>query len=175
MKGSSIWVEIEKCLGCKTCEIECAMAHCEISDIVEAVTQALQPAHRVNVTPVSMEVAVPIQCRHCEDAPCVAVCPSRALTKLGPDQAVVLDSDKCIGCKSCVIVCPFGAITVGPDGRTIVKCDLCAARLAVGQQPACVAGCPTRALHFGEVDEMAKGTRKKAARQLIEAMLAEEV
>ncbi len=173
MKGSSIWVEVEKCLSCKTCEIECAMAHCEVSDIVEAVKQALRPAHRVTVTPVSPEAAVPIQCRHCEDAPCVAVCPSGALAKPGPDQAVTLDADKCIGCKSCVIVCPFGAVTVGPDGRTIVKCDLCAARAEKGQPPACVAGCPTKALHFGEVDDVAKAARRKAARQLLEAMLAE--
>ncbi len=172
MKGSLIWVEIDKCLGCKTCEVECAMAHCEVGDIVEAVTRTLQPAHRVSVTPVSYEIAVPIQCRHCEDAPCVVVCPSGALTKLGPEQAVVLDAAKCIGCKSCVIVCPFGAVTVGPDGRTIVKCDLCAARAAEGQKPACVSGCPTHALHFGEMDDLARETRKKAARQLLEAMLA---
>jgi carbon-monoxide dehydrogenase iron sulfur subunit len=173
MKGSSIWVEIDKCLACKTCEVECAMAHCEVDDIVEAIAVGLRPERRVSVTPVSYEVAVPIQCRHCEDAPCVAVCPSGALTKLGPDQAVVLDGEKCIGCKSCVIVCPFGAVVVGTDGRTIVKCDLCAARLEQGQSPACVSGCPTGALHFGEVDEIAREARKKAARQLLEAMLAE--
>lgn len=173
MKGSSIWVEIEKCLGCKTCEIECAMAHCEVRDIVEAVRRELRPGRRVNVTPVTYGTSVPIQCRHCEDAPCVAVCPSGAMTKLGPDMAVVLDSDKCIGCKSCIIVCPFGAVTVGPDGRTVMKCDLCAALAADGGGPSCVAACPTKALHFGEIEEVAKEARRRAARQMLEAMAAE--
>lgn len=172
MKGSAIWVEFEKCLACKTCEIECALAHCEVSEIREAVKQGLRPAHRVSVVSVGTEAAMPIQCRHCEDAPCVLVCPSGALSKAGPDQAVLLDYEKCIGCKSCVIVCPFGAVTVGPDGRTVVKCDLCIARLQQGQQPACVSACPTKALHFGEIDEYAKEARKRAARQMLEALLA---
>lgn len=174
MRGSmAIWVEVEKCLACKTCELQCALAHCEVNDLIEAVKQGLQPAHRVSVMAVGGEVAVPIQCRHCEDAPCVAVCPSGALSKSNPYQVTLLDYDKCIGCKSCVIVCPFGAITVGPDGRTVVKCDLCISRLQQGQQPACVSGCPTKALHFGELDDLAREARKRAARQLLEAMLAE--
>lgn len=174
MKGSVIWVEADKCLACKACEVECALAHCAAESLLEAVANDLRPSTRVDVVDVGERASLPVQCRHCEDAPCVLVCPSGALEKLGPEMAVVLHQDKCVGCKSCVLVCPFGAITVAADGRAMVKCDLCAERAGAEGQPACVAACPTRALHFGTPNEVAKEARRRSARQYLEAILAEE-
>ena len=114
------------------------------------------------------QLAVPLQCRHCEDAPCVQVCPSGALFRLDPESPVLVDQEKCIGCEFCVQVCPFGVIRMASDGKAIIKCDLCAGRLAQGLEPACVASCPVRALGFEEMKEDAARKRLQTALHLVE-------
>ncbi|MCX7597372.1 MAG: 4Fe-4S binding protein [Armatimonadetes bacterium] len=171
MANRALWVEPDKCLGCKTCELECALAHCEAGDLVEALQLALRPASRIKVVAVGANEALPIHCRQCERPRCVAVCPVGALTKAGPGEAVLLDADKCTGCLECVKACPFEAMMVTPDGTKAVKCDLCPARLAEGLEPACVASCPTEALHFGELGEVAREAARRAM-QLLRAVKA---
>ena len=109
---------------------------------------------------------MPLQCRHCEDAPCVQVCPTGAICRLNPESPVLVDQGKCIGCEFCVQVCPFGVIRVASDGKVIVKCDLCVSRLAQGLEPACVASCPVRALAFEEIREDAARRRSHIALRL---------
>ncbi|WP_158780815.1 4Fe-4S dicluster domain-containing protein [Pantoea sp. BAV 3049] len=128
----------EKCIGCHTCEVACAVVH------VGGV--ALTARHyfpRLRVIKLS-NISAPVMCRQCENAPCVAVCPTGALYRKG--EAIESVSHNCIDCKSCVVACPFGAIEIvsQPDlSPQIIKCDLCS-----GQQsgPACVSVCPTDAL-----------------------------
>jgi carbon-monoxide dehydrogenase iron sulfur subunit len=105
-----------------------------------------------------------MQCRHCEDAPCVAVCPSKALFKEAGGSAeniVVLDSGLCIGCKWCIEVCPFGVIKMNKSGSAVIKCDLCVERLRAGEKPACVAACKTGALSYRTSFDFARNKRKK--------------
>ena len=113
---------------------------------------------------------VPLQCRHCEDAPCVAICPTGALGRTGPNQPVLLDDDLCIGCRFCLVACPFGVIEASPDGKAMIKCDLCFERTQAGQEPACVAACPTRALEFAEMDDTLRRRRRQAARRLADSL-----
>jgi carbon-monoxide dehydrogenase iron sulfur subunit len=127
---------------------------------------------RIYVEP-AQGLAVPLQCRHCEDAPCVRVCPSGALSRVNEASPVLVAQAKCIGCSFCVEACPFGVIRLARcqepgviDGRAaVIKCDLCVNRLAFGLQPACVSSCPVKALSFAEVEENAKRARARTAAQ----------
>ena len=98
---------------------------------------------------------VPVQCMHCEDAPCEAVCPTHA-TYTTDSGVVLVDEEKCIGCGTCAIVCPYNAPKVDEEKKKAVRCNGCAERVAAGEKPVCVEACPARALDFGDAEEMAK-------------------
>jgi carbon-monoxide dehydrogenase iron sulfur subunit len=164
--GKAIMVIVEKCLACKSCEIACAVAHSKSGLIEEALAESPKPRKRVTVEAAG-ENAVPMQCRHCEDAPCIAVCPTAAIHRLQENGPVLIDQDKCIGCKFCIMVCPFGVIDIYNDGKIMVKCDLCFERTKMGEEPACVEACPTKALKLVDEKELAKTRRKKAAEELV--------
>lgn len=167
MKGS-IYVDLTRCLACKACEFGCAVEHSASKDMVEAIHEDPPPVPRVRLEQVE-GTAIPLQCRHCEDAPCVAICPTGAIEKLGPEQAVIIHEDKCIGCKFCVAVCPFGVVTLRKDGRVALKCDLCLLRTEEGLLPACVTACPTGAMKFLTAEELAKEKRRETAAKEYEA------
>ncbi len=155
-----------KCLACRTCEWACALAHAESEDLVRAIVQGgAQPRIYIEAAD---ELAVPLQCRHCEDAPCVQICPTGALFRSNPQTPVLVEASKCIGCEFCVQVCPFGVIRVSASGKAVVKCDLCSGRLAKGLAPACVSSCPVQALSFEEVKEDAARKRLQTALRLAE-------
>jgi len=163
--AKTIIVDPEKCLGCKTCVIECAMAHSSAADLVEALSAASPadyPQPRVHVEPLGA-FGMPLQCRHCEDAPCMTVCPTEAIHRFGDSGPVVLDQDRCIGCKFCMLVCPFGVIDLSRDGKAMIKCDQCIELTEAGQEPACVAGCPTKALQYVDVEDYLRERRRDAA------------
>jgi len=158
-----------KCMACRACELACALAHAGTDDLVKALFHE-RARPRIYVEAAG-ELAVPLQCRHCDDAPCVTVCPSGALSRAGEGEPVRADQRKCIGCAYCVEACPFGVIAVArcesPDapesGMVVIKCDLCAVRLAGGLGPACVASCPVGALAFEEIEAGAKAARARTA------------
>ena len=102
--------------------------------------------------PHTQTVHFPKSCLHCEDPPCVPVCPTGASYKREIDGIVLVDYDKCIGCKACLAACPYGARFIHPDGYAD-KCTFCMHRVERGQAPACVDVCPTRCMHFGDLDD----------------------
>jgi carbon-monoxide dehydrogenase iron sulfur subunit len=159
-------VNVERCIGCGRCKIECAVAHSESKDLAEAMHEEPRPKPRVMVEPIG-QYSAPLQCRHCEDAPCVAVCPSRALKKAGTGEPVLFERELCIGCKQCIMACPFGVVTMDRDGKHVLKCDLCVSRLELGQQPACAAACHTDALTYKTPDELAAEKREKTLRDYL--------
>jgi carbon-monoxide dehydrogenase iron sulfur subunit len=150
-----------KCLACRTCELACALAHADTNDLAEAIFQ--QGANPRIYIESAGALAVPLQCRHCEDAPCVRVCPSGALWRADQAGPVLSDQEKCIGCAFCVQACPFGVIQFVPGGKVIIKCDLCTKRQVEGLAPACVAACPVAALRWEEVEGGARRARSAAA------------
>jgi carbon-monoxide dehydrogenase iron sulfur subunit len=164
-----IVVDVRRCLSCGTCGLECAVAHSQSKRLFDAIWEEPRPQPRVMVEAVG-GVCVPIQCRHCEDAPCVAICPTHATSRADADAPVLIEPERCIGCKMCILVCPFGTVRMQADGKAVLKCDLCIERLEAGQEPACVAACPTGALRFEAVEQTAKAARVRAARQLLIAV-----
>ncbi len=165
-----IVVDVKKCLACCSCKLACAVAHSSSGRLLDALREERRPESRVTVEAAG-KWGVPLQCRHCEDPVCVTVCPTKAITKPGPDDPVTFDSEKCIGCAYCVQVCPFGVIRISRSGKGVIRCDLCANRPG---GPACVEACPTGALSFEEVEETARRARKKAAREVAEAAASGE-
>lgn len=135
------------CIGCGICELACLTAHSQSQDLIIAFREeralGLTPCKRVErLGP----ACAGLSCRHCDDPYCVSNCISGALTKDIASGRVTYDENKCVGCWSCLVACPFGSIARHPVREKIVKCDLCAGR----DIPACVQACPNLALVFEE-------------------------
>ncbi|AEO46782.1 4Fe-4S dicluster domain-containing protein [Rhodospirillum rubrum] len=180
-----ILADSDKCIGCRMCEIACAVTHSEDKpETVGALDGPLVPRLFVVVTD---DVTVPVICRHCEDAPCASVCKMAAISRV--DGKVLVDAERCVGCRLCLMACPFGATEFVPqpadaapvyitpaDGRPsravkvrykANKCDLCSG-LADG--PACVNACPQNVLSI--VDPAAEVARRAlgAVEDLVSSM-----
>ncbi len=156
-----ILIDISKCMGCKACEIACRIEHSQTKNLFTAIFEKELPQKRVFVEEIDGE-PVPIQCRHCEDAPCVIACMTGALYK-DENGVTLYDEAYCVGCFMCVMVCPFGVINRNRYRKKIVKCDRCPDR----DIPACVNACPTKALTYREVDEFSLKRRKEYLTELI--------
>ncbi|WP_409307367.1 4Fe-4S dicluster domain-containing protein [Pectobacterium sp. B1J-3] len=164
----------QKCIGCRTCEVACVLAHSD------GKTASLSPEHfspRLKVVK-GLSISTTIQCRQCEDAPCANVCPNGAITHA--DDSIQVQQEKCIGCKTCVVACPYGAMTVISKpvarishyqvlGNSIKaeaqKCDLCSGRAA---GPACIEVCPTKALHMISRDDIQAMIQRKQRRAALD-------
>ena len=130
-----ILTDPEKCIGCRTCEVACMMSH-QSSATPEAFTSRIRVVKGGTFT-------TAVGCHQCEDAPCANVCPTGAIHRAAG--AWLVEQARCIGCKSCMVACPFGAMQVRlvEDRVQALKCDLCVHREG---GPACVEACPTHAL-----------------------------
>jgi anaerobic carbon-monoxide dehydrogenase iron sulfur subunit len=153
-------VEAKRCVGCHSCELACGIAHSKSKNLTGSIAEKPSPAVRI-ILDRAEKINVPIHCRQCEDAPCITVCPTKAMSRKSPEDPVTLDNDTCIGCNACIIACPFGVITKTSDGRDLVKCDLCIERLADGQKPACAEACPTMAIEFTDTEELSASKRQR--------------
>ena len=161
-------MHIERCVGCHTCEIECAIAHSASKNLATIVMSGEKPGYRVFVE-AYMSRSIPVHCSHCQKAACMLACPTHAIHRDDEHGPVLFDRSRCIGCRMCVHACPFGVLTVDSSGRTVLKCDLCIERLAEGMEPACVAGCPTRAVTFELEDTTAHTKRRRSAAMILAA------
>ena len=133
-------------MGCGLCEVYCTVEHSKSKDIIKAYTNEVRPISRVHLE-ISKPISFAIQCRHCEDAPCAEACLASAMHKDEETGLVTHNTDKCIGCWTCVMVCPYGAIKVDQKGKIVAKCDQCSGL----DTPSCVANCPNGALICKEV------------------------
>ncbi|TGE31180.1 4Fe-4S dicluster domain-containing protein [Desulfosporosinus sp. Sb-LF] len=151
-----ILVRSEHCLGCKSCELACAVAHSNSKTLFEAIGEFKAPQKRIFVES-NGDHNFPLQCRQCVDAPCVHACMSGAMQSDLKTGLIQVDDLKCVGCMMCVMVCPFGVIGEIPTTNRVAKCDRCQ---DIDYNPACVSACPTKALVFVEVQEFAKSGRQ---------------
>jgi carbon-monoxide dehydrogenase iron sulfur subunit len=166
MAKKNIVVDLHRCVGCRSCQIACAVAHSSARTLLGALAEQPRSRPRVRVEQ-SGSFVVPLQCRHCEDAPCITVCPTAALHRDDTESPVVLREDACIGCAWCITACPFGLITFDDVRRMVVKCDLCADRLEHGEMPACVGACPTGALKYETPNDAAARKRSAALVRIV--------
>ena len=155
--------EPERCIGCYSCEAHCKAYHDlpvgpRLSQIIPVGPK------RVNGLPRMAYVFIP--CFHCEQPWCVSACPTGAMQKRAKDGIVFVDSDLCVGCKTCITACPWGTPQWNPVTGKVVKCDYCKDRLDEGLKPACVTKCITQCLHFGGVEQANKMRRERHARKV---------
>ena len=138
-----VYVNDKWCLGCHLCEYYCAFANSGKSSMVKALkNHKIAPRIRIEERD---NISFAVSCRHCTDPLCVKGCISGALSIV--DGAVQIDSDKCVGCYTCILSCPYGALSTSNEGA-VQKCELCA-KNAFGQ-PMCVQGCPNKAIVYEE-------------------------
>lgn len=150
-----ILIDLEHCVGCKSCELACAVEHSESKDIFAAIFEKPLPVPRIYVE-AGQELNFPLQCRHCADAQCVKACITGALWQEEETGLIKHTPEKCVGCWMCVMACPFGAIVQDRQEQIILKCDRCPDR----EIPACVAACPTKAITLQEVPSYSREKRQ---------------
>ncbi len=140
-------IDTKKCVGCSDCVVACQIensvpiGYCR--DWIVELTSGTYPD-------LSMEIRSE-RCNHCSNAPCVRCCPTTA-SYINDDGIVLVDPKNCIGCKACIASCPYDARFIHPDGY-VDKCTFCVHRVEKGQDPACVAVCPTKCMYFGDTDD----------------------
>ena len=133
-------VDLDRCIGCGACATACA--------------RVLGGTGAIRYAELGRAVEIPSVCRHCTEAPCLNVCPSEAIRR-EESGVVVRDQMLCVGCRSCVLACPFGAMADAFLRHAAVKCNLCAPRVERGLPPACVATCSSGARTLEEIETAA--------------------
>lgn len=156
MKSYGILIDTSYCTGCNTCLYRCVQefrSHTQAADGLFKTFVAINDGGLYHK-----------RCMHCSAPECVKVCPVNALTKseYGP---VLYDREKCIGCQSCVKACPFSIPQYDAKTQKIVKCSLCAHRIAEGKETACAEACPTGAIQFGELKAMVAKAKEIAKKR----------
>ena len=184
-------VDLKLCIGCNTCVLACKAGRGTTNGIFN--NKVLE--EEVGKFPHSRRIFWPTRCNHCEEPPCHEVCPTGA-TSQRDDGIVMVDSKKCIGCKACILACPYGARTVledipfyfgafqtpyegivYPEYRrgAVHKCDFCADRLDEGLKPYCVESCITGALIFGDLDDPSSDVNHALRERRISFKLKDEL
>lgn len=141
-------IDNRKCIGCHACTVACKQEH----DLPIGVNRTWVKYIEKGEFPNTRRVFSVQRCNHCEDAPCVEICPVSALWTR-KDGIVDFDGDRCIGCKACMQACPYDAIYLNPDTNTAAKCNYCAHRVEVELLPPCVNVCPEHAIIAGDMDD----------------------
>jgi Fe-S-cluster-containing dehydrogenase component len=145
------WVKVldqDRCIGCHACTTACKSEN----EVPLGVTRTYVKSVETGTFPEVRRAFQVTRCNQCADAPCVAACPTRAMYRRD-DGIVDFDKELCIGCKACIAACPYDAIFINPEDHSAEKCNLCAHRLDVGLEPACVTVCPTQAILVGDLND----------------------
>ena len=181
MPKYGIIVDLDRCTGCMTCVIACKQENLTRPTVWWNKILELESESLDRIT------FLRHACMHCEDPPCLAACPLAAIY-LRPDGIVLIDQARCEGAGDCVDACPYGAIDINPaydyfpDQKLPFEeetdphrqhpsgkagaCTLCVHRIDTGQEPLCVAGCPSKAMIFGDLDDSNSLIHKKLSKSV---------
>jgi carbon-monoxide dehydrogenase iron sulfur subunit len=155
---NAISVLPDLCTGCQSCEMVCSLSHegfCSPS------------FSRIQVQKWGeIAVWIAIVCQHCTNAPCITICPTRSRKRVPETQAVITDTEWCVGCKSCLYACPYGALVIYPTTGKTMTCDLC------GGKPLCVDACTVGALSLASEGKVSAEKRKLFAQKVSQAFRA---
>lgn len=150
MAQLGFYVNLERCIGCRSCEATCDVTW----NTPVGVSWRRVGTVEGGDFPDFHRIFLSLACNHCDLPVCAWACPTRAYTKRETDGVVLVDPDRCIGCKMCIWACPYGAPQFDPVRRVVTKCHFCLPRLEKGQPPMCVETCPYEALDYGPMDEL---------------------
>jgi carbon-monoxide dehydrogenase iron sulfur subunit len=151
-----VYVKEEVCIGCRLCEVYCQLQHANSKDLIKAFKRETpRPLPRLRVEEEG-EISFSIRCQQCDDAPCVQACLTGALSRDPVTLQIKTDEERCIGCWTCILVCPFAAIGHDTVNKKSVRCDLCQGE----EIPVCVSNCPNEALVYLEVPDENTGDKK---------------
>jgi Fe-S-cluster-containing hydrogenase component 2 len=150
-------VDCDKCTGCRSCELACSVFHVQASNPAKSAVRIVKGAKK--------GLNVPVICQQCEVPACANICPVQAISRDADTGAMIVDGDLCLGCRLCVVACPFGAITLDLDRRRAMKCDLCG-----GDEPWCVRFCEPGALTYTLPAAVSLDKKRDAARRLVAAL-----
>jgi Fe-S-cluster-containing dehydrogenase component/formate-dependent nitrite reductase membrane component NrfD len=162
-------IDQRKCIGCHACTVACKAEH----DVPIGVYRTWVKYIERGEFPHTRRYFLVNRCNHCDNAPCVAICPTKALFKRA-DGIVDFDASRCIGCKSCMQACPYDALYIDPNTHTAAKCNYCAHRTELGLEPACVVVCPERAIIAGDLHNPASEISRIIAREPVRTRKPEQ-
>ena len=146
MHGKLIVIDHEKCTGCRQCEMVCSVFHTGASNPSRSRIKIVKWEH--------VGCYLPMTCQSCEKPFCAEVCPTKACHIDEENQRVTIDKDKCIGCKTCIIACPFGAPSYDHVEKVSIKCDYC------DGDPQCTSFCNARAIVYVSGDRVSMNRRR---------------
>ncbi|CAN5512098.1 polysulfide reductase NrfD [soil metagenome] len=141
-------IDQDTCIGCHACTVACKSEH----EVPLGVNRTWVKYIERGTFPDSRRFFSVNRCNHCEDAPCVSICPTTALFRRD-DGIVDFNDSNCIGCKSCMNACPYDALYINPETQTAHKCNFCTQRVEVGLEPSCVVVCPTQSIFAGDIED----------------------
>jgi Fe-S-cluster-containing dehydrogenase component len=147
MKRYAMTIDLKACVGCSACSVACTMEN----NVPIGLHRLWIRNTEVGTFPDLTVEFRPEQCNHCEDPPCVPVCPT-GCCYVTEDGIVDIEAHKCIACSACIAACPYDARFMHPEGY-VSKCNFCRHRLEEGKMPACVDTCPTLARAFGDLSD----------------------
>jgi Fe-S-cluster-containing dehydrogenase component/formate-dependent nitrite reductase membrane component NrfD len=162
-------IDHRKCIGCHACTTACKSENEVPLGVFRTWVKYIEKGDFPN----TRRFFSVLRCNHCEDAPCVNICPTNALYKRR-DGIVDFDPALCIGCKSCMQACPYDALYIDPHLNTAAKCNFCAHRVDRGLLPACVIVCPEKAIIAGDIDDPLSEINEIISREQISVRKPEE-
>jgi Fe-S-cluster-containing dehydrogenase component len=160
MAHNCIVVNLDRCIGCYSCELACKMENdVALGERWNKVVQ-IEPFGEF---PDVKTYWLPVMCQQCEEAPCVHVCPTGASYRDEETNIVLIDKSKCIGCKYCMMACPYGVRSWNKENQVVEKCTLCNQLTSAGELPACVKVCCGKARFYGDLDDPESDASKALA------------
>jgi len=168
-KQYTIWVDLEFCIGCHACTMACKAENntpvgLDYNRVIEIEQGEFKDSTK---KPDLRAFFVAMPCMHCGKPACLAACPVSAITKREEDGIVLINKDKCIGCRYCSWACPYGVPQFNAEANVMEKCTLCVHRVSKGIVPACVETCVAKTRFFGEVNSLVDIIKRKRAKRVL--------
>ncbi|MFC1953233.1 4Fe-4S dicluster domain-containing protein [Chloroflexota bacterium] len=153
-------VDTERCTGCRKCEMVCSIFHTGTSNPSRSRIRVLSLDH--------IGFYLPMSCQNCDKPFCTEVCPAKACHRDPKTNKVIIDKTTCIGCKTCILACPFGVPSFDKIESISIKCDFC------DGDPQCVACCDTKAIDYIDVDQVGANRRREVFLNISQSMISIE-